>query len=207
MGLISDIKGTTNNFSIGGKGSATGGFVPRVVAVTSSSNLTAVNCDTTDIAAISLAENTTLSNPTGTPFDGQLLLYRIKSASSFTIAFGTNFEVASTLGFPTATTGSNKIDEIAARWSATQSKWIYDASTIGGSVSITASQISDASANGRSLITAADYAAMRTLLLTPASNISGITGADAITNMVSLTQAEYDAIGAPNATTLYYITT
>lgn len=38
------------------------------------------------------------------------------------------------------------------------------------------------------------------------SNVAGISGADAITNMVSLTQAEYDAIGSPNASTLYIIT-
>jgi hypothetical protein len=39
-----------------------------------------------------------------------------------------------------------------------------------------------------------------------ASNTAGITGADAITNIVSLTQAEYNAIASPNATTLYVIT-
>jgi len=37
-----------------------------------------------------------------------------------------------------------------------------------------------------------------------ASNITGITGADQVTNMVSLTQAEYDAI-TPNASTVYFI--
>jgi hypothetical protein len=37
------------------------------------------------------------------------------------------------------------------------------------------------------------------------SNTTGITGADQITNMVSLTQAEYDAIGTKNASTLYVI--
>ena len=37
-----------------------------------------------------------------------------------------------------------------------------------------------------------------------ASNVSGITGADQVTNMVSLTQAEYDAI-TPNASTVYFI--
>lgn len=40
----------------------------------------------------------------------------------------------------------------------------------------------------------------------PASNPAGITGADAITNIVSLTQAEYDALGSKNASTLYVIT-
>lgn len=38
------------------------------------------------------------------------------------------------------------------------------------------------------------------------SNTTDITGADAVTNIVSLTQAEYDAIGTPNAATLYIIT-
>lgn len=37
------------------------------------------------------------------------------------------------------------------------------------------------------------------------SDPSGVTGADAITNMMSLTQAEYDAIVTPNAATLYVI--
>jgi hypothetical protein len=37
------------------------------------------------------------------------------------------------------------------------------------------------------------------------SDVTGITGADAIANIVSLTQAEYDAIGTPNAATLYVV--
>lgn len=40
----------------------------------------------------------------------------------------------------------------------------------------------------------------------PDSDPSGVTGADAITNIMSLTQAEYDAIGTPNASTFYIIT-
>jgi hypothetical protein len=38
------------------------------------------------------------------------------------------------------------------------------------------------------------------------SDPTGVTGADALTNIVSLTQAEYDAIVTPSATTLYVIT-
>jgi len=37
------------------------------------------------------------------------------------------------------------------------------------------------------------------------SDPTGVTGADAITNMMSLTQAEYDVIGTKNASTLYVI--
>lgn len=38
-----------------------------------------------------------------------------------------------------------------------------------------------------------------------ASNPTGVTGADVVTNIMSLTQAEYDAIVTPNASTLYVI--
>ena len=37
------------------------------------------------------------------------------------------------------------------------------------------------------------------------SDISSTDGADQVTNMVSLTQAEYDAIGTPDASTFYVI--
>ena len=37
------------------------------------------------------------------------------------------------------------------------------------------------------------------------SDPTGVTGADQVTNVMSLTQVEYDAIGTPNASTLYVI--
>ena len=37
------------------------------------------------------------------------------------------------------------------------------------------------------------------------SNTTGITGADQVSNIITLTQAEYDAIGTPNASTVYII--
>jgi len=38
------------------------------------------------------------------------------------------------------------------------------------------------------------------------SDVTGVTGADAVVNIISLTQAKYDAIVAPDAATLYVIT-
>lgn len=38
------------------------------------------------------------------------------------------------------------------------------------------------------------------------SDPTGVTGADAVTNIMSLTQSEYDAIGTPDASTFYIIT-
>jgi hypothetical protein len=37
------------------------------------------------------------------------------------------------------------------------------------------------------------------------SNITGLTGATQLTNIVQITQAGYNAIGSPNANTLYII--
>jgi hypothetical protein len=59
---------------------------------------------------------------------------------------------------------------------------------------IAASVISDFAAAADARITASNKVS---------SNVAGITGADQITNMVSLTAAEYAAIGAPNSSTLY----
>ena len=59
-----------------------------------------------------------------------------------------------------------------------------------------AADITDFSAAADVRITASDKVS---------SNVTGITGADQITNIVSLTQAEYDAIGTKNAATLYVI--
>ena len=38
------------------------------------------------------------------------------------------------------------------------------------------------------------------------SDVTGITGAVAVTNIVSISQANYDAISSPDASTIYYIT-
>jgi hypothetical protein len=49
-----------------------------------------------------------------------------------------------------------------------------------------------------------DKAALDGLTLAILSDITGVTGADRVTNIISLTQAEYDAI-TPDAATFYVI--
>lgn len=58
---------------------------------------------------------------------------------------------------------------------------------------------------GASLVIAADATAARTTLLTPGSVITGVSGASAIGNIVSLTSGNYASL-TPVATTVYIIT-
>jgi hypothetical protein len=53
---------------------------------------------------------------------------------------------------------------------------------------------------------ASTASAARTNLGVPASNTAGVTGADAISNIISLTLAEYNAIAVKSESTLYIIT-
>lgn len=75
-----------------------------------------------------------------------------------------------------------------------------DADTVDG---VEAAAFATKAANLSDLASAATA---RTNLSAVGSVTAGITGADAVTNVVSLTQAEYDAIASPDAATLYVIT-
>lgn len=61
------------------------------------------------------------------------------------------------------------------------------------------------SAFGATLVDDADSAAARTTLDALKTSASGITGATALGNIVSISQTDYDAIGTPDASTLYII--
>lgn len=130
MALISDLKGVTGDFFISSK-LTTNGVLLRAIAITSTSNLTAINADNGDFFAITLSENTTFQNPTGTPTNGQLLQIRITSSTSRVISFGTAYQGASGLILPSATTGGGAEDYIAFRYNSTDSKWDLIATTIG----------------------------------------------------------------------------
>jgi hypothetical protein len=134
MPYYSDLGGVTNDFSISGKLTTTGGVVSRVVTLTDASPVTP-NADTTDIGVLtSLSQASVFANPTGTPTNGQLLRIRITSSASHAISFGTAYQTASSLLLPTATTGSSAEDYIAFQWNSTDSKWDLIATTIGAAI-------------------------------------------------------------------------
>lgn len=82
------------------------------------------------------------------------------------------------------------------------------ATLLGGILSLDAARIATGTlANariGQDSVTQ-HAAAVATAANAVRSLVAGITGADAVTNIVSLTQAEYDAIGTPDVSTLYVI--
>jgi hypothetical protein len=123
MGLIPDLKGTTSNFSVGGKLSTTGGIKSRVVTLTDAATVTP-NADTTDLGVLtSLSQTTTFANPTGTPTNGQLLQIRITSSTSRAIAFGSAYQTAGNLALPTVTTGGGVEDYLTFSYNSVDSEW------------------------------------------------------------------------------------
>lgn len=59
---------------------------------------------------------------------------------------------------------------------------------------------------GIGVVIGTDVAAQASVAKVINSDTTGISGADAITNIVSLTTAEYNAIGSKSASTFYIIT-
>lgn len=132
-----------------------------------------------------------VSTATQTALDG-------KAASSHTHGNITNAgAIGSTANLPIITTTSGVLT--AGAFGTTANSFCQgNDSRLSDSRTPTAHKTSHA-IGGSDVLSPADIGA-------PASNTTGITGADAITNIVSLTQAEYDAITTPNASTLYIIT-
>jgi hypothetical protein len=98
------------------------GDVRGVITATSTATLTP-NSDTTYQSCLTAqAEALTINNPTGTPFNGQDLVIRIKdNATARAITFGAQFRAIGT-ALPTTTTISKTL-YICSLWNAADSKW------------------------------------------------------------------------------------
>ena len=111
---------------------------------------------------------------------------------------GTTDEVVVT-GGDTISLATAVTDSLALADSALQSiTGTTDEIDVSGSTVSLATAVTDSLALADTATQPADIANM------VESDPTGVTGADAITNVISLTQADYDAI-TPNASTLYVI--
>lgn len=96
---------------------------PRIGTVTSSATPTA-NCDAHDqFNVTALAVSATLGAPTGTPFDGQKLMYRIKdNGSIWPLAYNAIFRPIGGVLLPTQTTTS-RVLYIGTVYNTPDTKW------------------------------------------------------------------------------------
>ena len=122
----------------------------------------------------------------------------ITGSGSFTVAYAS--------GFQAFTTGeSTKLATIASGAQVnvpTNLTYSGDTRTINSSTG-SGVVLPLATTSTAGLMAAADKVKTNAAVV---SDPTGITGADAVTNIVSLSQAEYSAIASPSATTLYVIT-
>lgn len=97
----------------------------RVSALGSGATITS-NSDLYDEvihANTSGAGTQTVSNPTGTPTDGQVLIIRLKCTNAQTYDFGTQFRAGSNLPLPETHDGSSKTDYLGFIRNVADSKW------------------------------------------------------------------------------------
>lgn len=101
-------------------------YVKRVLPLTPVANVVTLNSDTTDMGVLTaLAAATTFANPTGTPVDGQVIVYRVITATPQNVSWGTLFRGSTSAALPTVTSGGGLEDYFAFIRNATANKFDY----------------------------------------------------------------------------------
>lgn len=115
----------TYKLEVTGKSYSSGGVVTRTVAYADATSIT-FNVDTTDTATqanTQAAGTLTINAPTGTPYNGQKLIFRLQSTNVQTFAWNAVFTGSLDLTLPTASTGSSKYDYMGFQYNSTSAKW------------------------------------------------------------------------------------
>lgn len=145
--------------------------------------------DTDAIDAVGLILDSSFSYNAGIP------LITLSSAVSLSLALAdTAVQPAELSAYVTS---ANYVDAVGID----AANWINELGL--GNAALQETSAFATSAQGALAATAVQPAAIANFV---ESDPTGITGADVVTNIVSLTQSEYDAIGSPNASTFYIIT-
>ena len=104
----------------------------RVTTVSSASSVT-MNANTSDMVTQNNTGSGTLTinAPTGTPSDGQKIMFRLKSTNVLTFSFNAIFQGSTDLPLPTSSSGSNKYDYLGFIYNSDATKWQYIAKIFG----------------------------------------------------------------------------
>lgn len=96
----------------------------QVFALTDASTI-AVDSDICDVGTVTITDNRTMGNPTGSPTDGKFLQFRIKQdgTGSRLITWDTQYRFGTDLPSPTLTTTPDKTDYVGFIYNSTDTKW------------------------------------------------------------------------------------
>ena len=106
---------------------------PRVVTIADATSVT-INADTTDIATQANTQSAgtlTINAPTGTPFNGQKIIFRLSSTSIQTFSWNAAFQGSTDLNLPTASSSGGKYDYVGFIYNSTATKWQLVAKVFG----------------------------------------------------------------------------
>jgi len=109
------------------------GVTPRVVVIADGTSVT-INGDTTDVATQANTQATgtlTINAPTGTPVNGQKLIFRLNSVNVQTFSWNAIFAGSNDLALPATSTGSSKYDYVGFMYNSTAGKWQLLAKVFG----------------------------------------------------------------------------
>jgi hypothetical protein len=78
-----------------------------------------------------VAGTLTIGAPTGTPVDGQRLMFRIRCVNAQTLSWNVIFSGSTDLALPTTTSSGSKYDYVGFMYNSTQTKWNIVAKNFG----------------------------------------------------------------------------
>lgn len=106
---------------------------PRVVSIADATSVT-INADTTDMATQANTQGAgtlTINAPTGTPVNGQKLIFRLSSTSVQTFSWNGIFQASIDLNLPTVSSSGGKYDYVGFIYNSTAIKWQLVAKVFG----------------------------------------------------------------------------
>lgn len=127
--FIKKDNGTASIVEIGAGSVATS----RVVSYADATSIT-INADTTDIATMvntQAAGTFTINSPTGSFYDGQKLMFRLKSTNIQTFSWNAIYAGSVDAPLPTASSGSSLTDYVGFIYDSTSTKWHVIAKNFG----------------------------------------------------------------------------